>query len=316
MRFIPADTVHKILDYPSLVETLFEAHCGEKPLVERSEQHHERDGGEGRQTFLNLPAWLPGRAMGVKMITVMPENEKVWSLPTVHAVYQLFDGRNGEPVAAIDGTALTLRKTAADSALGAKLLARQDATSLLLLGAGAMAPHLIEAHRAVRPSITEVRIWNRTFEKAERLATDLAMQGVTVEPVSDIETVARTADVISCATSSTEPLILGQWLKPGCHLDLVGSFTPDMRESDDEAVRRATLFVDSRWFAVHQPGDLAQPIADRLISEDDIAADLFELCTGAHPGRTSSDEITFFKNGGGAHLDLFTALHIVDTLGT
>ena len=197
MRFIPADTVHKILDYPSLVETLFEAHRGDKPLVERSEQHHESDDGEGRQTFLNLPAWLPGRAMGVKMITVMPENEKVWSLPTVHAVYQLFDGRNGEPVAAIDGTALTLRKTAADSALGAKLLAREDAASLLLLGAGAMAPHLIEAHRAVRPSITEVRIWNRTFEKAERLASELDLPGLSVEPVNDIEAAARTADVIS-----------------------------------------------------------------------------------------------------------------------
>ena len=129
MRFIPAKQVHDLLDYPSLVDTLAEAHRGEKPVVDRSELHHETGGSDTRQTFLNLPAWIPGRAMGIKMVTVMPENEKAWELPTVHAVYQLFDGKNGEPLAAIDGTALTVRKTAADSALGTRFLARKDVRS-------------------------------------------------------------------------------------------------------------------------------------------------------------------------------------------
>ena len=315
MRFIPAEQVHRLLDYPTLVDTLAEAHRGEKPLVDNTQLHHET-GKEGeRQTFLNLPAWLPGRAMGTKMITVMPQNEQAWNLPTVHAVYQLFNGENGEPLAAIDGTAMTLRKTAADSALGAKLLAREDVETLAVLGAGAMAPHLIQAHCAVRPSIRRVSIWNRTLAKAEVIARDLAVDGVTITATDDIEAAVRGAEVISSATSATEPIIMGEWLQPGCHLDLVGSFTPDMRESDDEAVRRSTLFVDSRWFAIHLPGDLAQPVANALISENDIAADLFELCSGGHPGRTGRDEVTFFKNGGGAHLDLFTALHIIDALG-
>ena len=315
MRFIPAKQVHDLLDYPSLVDTLAEAHRGEKPVVDRSELHHETGGSDTRQTFLNLPAWIPGRAMGIKMVTVMPENEKAWELPTVHAVYQLFDGKNGEPLAAIDGTALTVRKTAADSALGTRFLARKDVRSLLVLGAGAMAPHLIEAHCAVRPSIESVKVWNRTPAKAQAVAADLRLPGVKVAATENLEAAAREAEIISCATSATEPVLLGAWLRPGCHLDLVGSFTPDMRESDDEAVRRSTLFVDSRWFAIHQPGDLAQPIANRLISEDDIAADLFELARGDHPGRGGPEEITFFKNGGGAHLDLFTALHIIDNLG-
>lgn len=315
MRFIPAKQVHDLLDYPALVETLAEAHRGAAPVVDRSELHHATNGTDGRQSFINLPAWLPGRAMGVKMVTVMPENAEAWSLPTVHAVYQLFDGRTGEPLAAIDGTALTLRKTAADSALGARLLAREDARSLLVLGAGAMAPHLIAAHCAVRPSIETVRIWNRTAAKAKAAALSARLPGVRITATADPEDAAADADIVSCATSATEPVLRGAWLKPGCHLDLVGSFTPDMRESDDEAVRRSTLFVDSRWFAIHQPGDLAQPLADRLISEDDIAADLFQLCRGEHRGRSVADEITFFKNGGGAHLDLFTALHIIDKLG-
>ena len=178
-----------------------------------------------------------------------------------------------------------------------------------------MAPHLIEAHCAVRPSIESVKVWNRTPAKAQAVAADLRLPGVKVAATENLEAAAREAEIISCATSATEPVLLGAWLRPGCHLDLVGSFTPDMRESDDEAVRRSTLFVDSRWFAIHQPGDLAQPIANRLISENDIAADLFELARGDHPGRGGPEEITFFKNGGGAHLDLFTALHIIDNLG-
>ncbi len=310
MRVISGDRVHELLDFKALVGALREAHCGPLPLVERAEQHH--DPGTGHpQSFLNLPAWIPGRAMGIKSITVIPGNERERGLPTVHAVYLVFDGTSGQPLASIDGTVLTYYKTAADSALGCELLARQDAKTLLMCGAGAMAKPLIDAHRSVRPSIERVLIWNRTAGKAAALAEQLG--GVEALAVGELEPAAREADLISCAMSSTEPYIDGAWLKPGCHLDLVGSFTPEMRESNDTAVQRASVFVDSRWFAIHEPGDIADPLSRGIIAETDILADLFELCTGAHTGRRTSDEITLFKNGGGAHLDLFTALHLIES---
>lgn len=157
----------------------------------------------------------------------------------------------------------------------------------------------------MRPGIREVLVWNRRFEKAEALAGDV---GGSV--VADLEAAVRRADIISTATASTEPLVRGAWLKPGAHLDLVGGFTPEMRECDDEAVKRCSIFVDSRWFAVDQPGDLGDPIRRGVITREAVRADLFELCKGAMTGRDTPQEIILFKNGGGSHLDLFTALHI------
>lgn len=314
MHFIDASAVHDLLDYAGLVGALRAAHCRAKPLVDRAGIHRQGD-GEGRQSFLNLPAWIPGVAMGIKSVTVMPANEQAHGLPTVHAVYLVFDGVTGAPTATMDGTALTLRKTAADSALGADILARRDVATMLMAGAGAMAPHLVAAHRAVRPAIERVLIWNRTGEKADRLAAQLRDEGVDASRVDDLEPAVRQADLVSCATSATAPIIAGDWLKPGAHLDLVGAFTPDMRECDDDAVRRCEIFVDSRWFAIHEPGDLAQPIADGVIAETDVRADLFELCGGEHGGRGDARGVTLFKNGGGAHLDLYTAQYLLQRQG-
>ena len=306
---VDAQTVHALLDWIGLVDALHEMHRGPIPLVDRSELENIAADGS-RQTFFNLPAWLPERAMGIKMATILPGNEATTGKPSIQSVYQLFDGVDGAPLATIDGTALTLRKTAADSALGARFLARQDAKSLLMVGAGALGPYLIAAHRAVRPQIERVRIWNRTAEKAHRLAESVAGDFADVAVAGDLDAEVERADVISCATASTTPLVVGARLKPGAHLDLVGAFTPDMRECDDEAVRRARLYVDSRAFAIHQPGDLAQPLAAGIIGEDDIIGDLFDLARGAVPARESDDQITLFKNGGGGHLDLFTALYL------
>jgi len=228
-------------------------------------------------------------------------------LPTVQAAYQLFDGRNGSPLAVIDGTALTLRKTAADSGLGARLLARADAEVLLMIGAGALAPHLIAAHRTARPSIRRVLLWNRSAPRRDRLLDALAAEGVPVEAAEDLESAVPQADVICAATMATAPLVQGAWLKAGAHLDLVGGFTPKMREADDEAVRRGRVFVDYRGSTVGEAGDLTQPMAAGVITEDDVLGDLFDLCSGRHPGRGSETEITVYKNGGGGHLDLFTA---------
>jgi ornithine cyclodeaminase/alanine dehydrogenase-like protein (mu-crystallin family) len=297
MRFIASDEVHRICAWTKLCDALFAAHQDPEPKVDRSELHAERAGR--RDTYFNLPAWRPGIVLGTKVVTVFPGNRE---LPTIHALYPLFDGRNGAPLAVIDGTALTYRKTAADSALGSRLLSNPDPRILLMVGAGALAPYLIEAHRAVRPSIERVVVWNRNRAKAAKLAEALA-----AEVAGDLEAAVRQADIVSCATSSREPLVKGAWLKPGAHLDLVGSFTPEMRETDDEAVKRARLFVDSRWFAIDQPGDLSEPLRRGVIQRQDIEADLFELCRDGYDVKRKRHDITLFKNGGGAHLDLFTA---------
>jgi ornithine cyclodeaminase len=286
------------------MDALFQAHQREPPLVDRSELHLDR-GGE-RETYFNLPAWQPGVAMGTKVVTILPGNtRRDLPLPAVQSCFVLCDGRTGAPLAVMDGTALTYRKTAADSALASRFLSRSDACVLLMVGAGGLAPFLIDAHRAARPSIDKVLVWNRDLAKAQRLAAQIGAAVVT-----DLKTAVCNADIVSCATAATAPLIKGEWLKLGAHLDLVGSFTPDMRESDDEAVRRARLFVDSRWFAIDQPGDLSNPLSRGVITRAHIEADLYDLCRSGIPQPRRSQDITLYKNGGGGHLDLFTALFI------
>ena len=306
MLTVTAEQVHSI-GYGVLVQGLRKAHLGPTPLTDKSLLTHDRE------SFLTLPAWLPGRAMGVKMATVMPDNERSRpGVPNVQAVYQLFDGTSGTPAALIDGTALTYVKTAADSALGASLLAPVDAKCIVMVGAGGLSRHLVEAHRAVRPSVERVVVWNRALDKAETLARRLGGDAVATD---DLASAARAADVICCATASTVPLVEGAWLKKGAHIDLVGSFTPQMRETDDDVARRSEIFVDTRAMTVDATGDIAGPIASGVITPTDIKADLFELCRGDHPGRTSPEQITCFKNGGGGHLDLFVALQVAWTYG-
>jgi ornithine cyclodeaminase len=306
MKLIDADTVHRILDYRPLVEALRAGHRKGVDGVERLLMTQPARGG-ATDYFLALPAWQRGEALGIKLVTVFPDNASAASPPTIQSVYVLFDGRDGRPLAYIEGTPLTLRKTAADSALAADYLARRDAETLLMVGAGNQAPYQIMAHVAVRPSLRRVLIWNRTPERARHLAAQLKLDGIGVDAVDDLAAAVPAADVISCATMSTVPLVRGAWLKPGTHLDLVGGYTNDMREADDEAVRRARVFVDTRWFTVGHCGDISGPMASGALVESGIAADLFELCTGKHPGRRTDDEITLFKNAGGSHLDLMTA---------
>jgi len=310
MIVIDAETVHRLLDYPGLIDALRAAHEGAEPLVERTLMQAPDHSVHAGESFLVLPAWAPGRAMGVKMASVIPRNaERNNGHPTINASYQLFDGDTGVPLATIDGTALTLRKTAADSGLGAQLLAHADPRTLLMVGAGAMAPHLVAAHRAARPSIARVLVWNRTATHRDALVEALRAEDIDTEGVEDLRAAVTASDVISCATYSMDPLVRGAWLRPGQHLDLVGSFNPSMRETDDECVRRARLFCDHRMSTVEAAGDLVRPIADGVIDASDVQADLFELCSGRHRGRESHDDITLFKNGGGGHLDLFTAEH-------
>jgi len=311
MDVLGAEDVHRLLDYPSLIAALDEAHRQAPPVTSRvflEAADENRPAGEG---FLVLPAWSTGRNFGTKLVTLLPDNAvKQNGYPTVQAIYPYFDGETGAPKAVIDGTALTLRKTAADSALASSMLSRSDAETLLMVGAGALAPHLIAAHLAARPSIEKVMVWNRTPERRDSVVAALS-DHLAIAAAADLEGAVREADVISAATMTTEPLVSGAWLKPGTHVDLVGGFTPEMRESDDEAVLRASVFVDSFETTVGVAGDIVQPMTAGVLAKADIRSDLYGLCRGDHPGRIEADEITLYKNGGGAHLDLFTARHLV-----
>lgn len=249
----------------------------------------------GNDTLLSRAAWIDGFGVAVKSVTVMPDNT-----PSVNGAMLLFSDKTGAVEAVIDSALVTKWKTATDSVLGAKLLARPDAQRLLIVGAGTVAKSLIEAYSAVFPNI-EISIWNRTSKRAEGL-------GVPVE--DDLVAAIARADIISCATMASDPVIRGEWLHEGQHLDLIGAFKPDMREVDDLAMQRATIFVDSRATTIEHIGELMIPIANGAISATDVRGDLYDLVKGG--GRTSDAEITLFKNGGGAHLDLMVGRHILD----
>lgn len=304
MRVIGAAEVDVALDYKPLVERLRQAFRSDIAVPLR--QHYAIPTyGEADATLLVMPAWQVGRHIGIKIVTVFPDNAAK-SLPSIMGAYLLSDGKTGAPLALIDGPSLTVRRTACASALAANYLARQDAERLLMVGTGAMAPHLILAHASVRP-LSNVLIWGRNYDKARRLAARLDRGRLRVAATDDLEGAARGAHVISCATMSSEPLILGEWLQPGTHLDLVGAFKPTMRECDDTAVLRARLFVDTREGALTEGGDLAQPLAAGLITADDIAGDLFDLTRGDRAGRRYYDQITLFKSVGTAIEDLAAA---------
>jgi ornithine cyclodeaminase len=216
-------------------------------------------------------------------------------------------GDTGETLAVMDGTALTAWRTACASALAARYLAREDASHLVMVGAGALAPHLVRAHRAVRP-IKRVTLWNRTRARAVATAFALSAAGIEPEIADDLETAVREADIVSCATLSPTPLVKGAWLKKGAHVDLVGAFTPKMREADDAAIRRARVYVDSRATAPKGSGDIAIPLRKKILRQKDIQGDLYELCRGKKKGRRRESEITLFKSTGIALEDLAAAM--------
>jgi ornithine cyclodeaminase len=310
MRVISAAEIEAALDWDSLIERLRQTF---RRGVEVPVRHHHDEiaGGPGGTaagtggTLLLMPAWQPGRHLGVKIATVFPGNADQ-GLPSVMGAYLLLDGKTGAPLALIDGPMLTLKRTAAASALAAGYLARPDCERLLMVGTGALAPHLVMAHAAVRP-VCNVLIWGRDPEKAAKLAKRLDRRDFKVEATADLAAAVKGADIVSCATLSTRPLIKGAWLRPGQHLDLVGAFRPDMRESDDGAVRRARVFVDTREGALSEAGDIVQAVASGALDPEDVAGDLFELTRGERAGRRFYDQITLFKSVGTALEDLAAA---------
>ncbi|WP_432474651.1 ornithine cyclodeaminase family protein [Amphritea sp. HPY] len=263
-------------------------------------------------TLLLMPAWLEGEYIGVKQVNVFPGNN-ARNIPGLSSHYMLSCGKTGQPLAQLDGNELTARRTAAASALASNFLSRGDASELLMVGAGRMGRRLIPAHMSVR-QIKTVRVWDRNEEAAKVLVAELQAEDINAEACAPdkLEEAARQADIISCATMATAPLILGDWLKPGAHLDLVGSFTPAMRETDNAAMQRGAVFVDVRAGALSETGDLIIPIREGAITEDSLVAEFSELCSGKHAGRSALKDarsaVTIFKSVGDSREDLAAAI--------
>ena len=302
MRVLTAAALESTLDYPSLVDRLREYFRDDEVVAPLRQQYTVDNQGTGDGTLLLMPAWRHGGYIGVKIASVFPDNPAD-GLPSVMASYLLMSGRTGEPLALIDGRELTARRTACASALASRHLSRPDCERLLMVGTGALAPHLIRAHASQRP-ICNVVIWGRDERKAAKLAARLNRRDFRVAATNDLETAARGAHIICCATMAHKPLIRGAWLQPGQHVDLVGGFTPDMREADDDAIRRAQVYVDTKAGALAEGGDIIQPIRNGVLSESGIVGDLIALARGTCPGRGRYDSITLFKSVGSALEDL------------
>ncbi|MFF7709230.1 ornithine cyclodeaminase family protein [Pseudomonas sp. NPDC007930] len=307
MLIVDTQQTRAALPFGALIAALHEAFVNpaEVPL-----RHiHDLGNAVGQPaTVLLMPAWNR-RYFGIKTVAVYPGNS-ARALPGLHSTYMLYDSRSGAPLALLDGNEITSRRTAAASALAASRLAREGASSLLVVGAGRVASLLAGAYREVRP-IHRVQVWNLNPAKAEDLARELTEAGFAASAASDLQSACAEADIISCATLSTAPLIQRAWLKPGSHLDLIGGFTPQMRESDDACFADTEVFVDTGE-ALIKAGDLLAPIASGVFNASQVRADLAALCQGDHPGRTDAAQITVFKAVGTALEDLAAAQRVYE----
>lgn len=309
MRHIASEQIDQLLTFPDLVENLRKAFIADWTTPVRA--HHTVSGIGEDKVLLLMPSWTDNSSqsfMGVKIVAVVPENG-TRNLPSIHGVYYLMDGQTGQPLATMDGARLTVWRTAAASALASTYLSRSDSRVLTMIGAGALSPFMIKAHMAVRP-IEQIYLWNHNIRNAHLLAEKLQAQGLPVTSHPDLVSAVEKSDIVSAATLTKTPLIFGKWIKPGTHVDTVGAFTPQMRETDDELVSMATIFCDTFAGALHEAGDLAIPISAGVITKDKVVGDLYSLTRQTHPGRTSNEEITYFKSVGTAVEDLAGAIAI------
>jgi alanine dehydrogenase len=301
--YSPAE-VARLLPWPELIESIERVMVEDGAFAPERTVHTVPDADGNDAAFLLKPGWVAGDVIAVKAVTFFPNNGAL-DLPTINAGVLLFSGANGTFLGACDGNELTTRRTAAASAVAAKHLARDDVERLLVVGTGALSPMVALAPSAVR-NFEAVEIWGRDVAKAAAIVEQLAVLGLAADVCPDLDVGVAGADVISCVTGTRTPLVKGALLRGGTHVDLIGGFTPEMREADDDVVRTATVFADTRTDGIIA-GDLAQPIASGLLRVDGIAADLRELVAGEHPGRTSDDEITMYKSAGIALEDLAAA---------
>jgi len=308
---LDAQQLRQSLPWPELIDALRRMFTAD--VTSPIRHHHFIDvPDEPQATLLLMPAWLEGQYLGVKQVAVFPGNNQR-GLPGLSSQYTLSCGKTGQPLAQLEGNELTARRTAAASALASSYLSRTDCREMLMVGSGRMARQLIPAHCSMR-ELETVWVWDRKLHNAERLVAELQAEEIPAQLCSpdQLELTVKRVDLISCATMATEPLIKGEWLKPGCHLDLVGSFTPTMREVDNLAMQRGEIFVDTRKGALVETGELIIPIAEGAITAEDLVAELSELCGEVHAGRSALSEpdqaITIFKSVGDSLEDLAAAI--------
>ncbi len=307
MRFIAKDEVKHLCAYGPLIESLAD---GLRQTIEsppRSHFHPNQDSS----AVLIMPAWRPGRLMGTKIISVWPENS-ARGLPAVSAVYVVTSLQYGTTLAVIDGTELTLRRTAATAALGARLLARPDSKRLAVLGTGALASHMAMAHDSVF-ELSEITIWGRRIEKAEAIVAELDCLGIAASASDDLQVTLANSDLVASVTTATEPFIRSSWVQPGTHLGLIGAFTATMAEAQPQLLPRTRLFADTRAGVLEKGGEVVQALRTGLIQESHLRAELIGLLTASPQttGRICPQDITVFKSVGFAALDLIAAEHIL-----
>lgn len=304
LRQYGPEEIHRALDYDALADALADAFA--RAEVEAPLRHAHDVGTEAAPGhLLMMPAFRRGVRIGVKLVNVFPQNG-ARGLGAVNGVYAVFDGSTGLPLAILDSDALTNRRTAAASRLAARYLARPDSATLLVVGTGRLAAHMARAHARGR-SLARVEVFGRDPAKAEALAGRLAEEGFPAAPVTDLDRAVRDADIITCATNSRAPLILGEKVKVGAHVDLVGAFRPHMRESDGALIARARVFVDTRTGALKEAGDLVQARDEGAFADNQLVGDLYDLCSGRTTGRGGPEEVTLFKSVGTALEDLVAA---------
>ena len=305
-RVIDSDSVLARISPLALIDAMEKKHLEGYETIGRLHTLISRDDRPSAEMLIWAGARTDG-SMGAKIVSISPDNGLLSKpSPTVHSAFALVDRLDGRFRSFIVGESFTRCKTAADSALAARYLAPANPTKLVVLGAGAQAKtHLTYLH-AVCPTIERIDVWNRNRSRAEQLIEERFLP-VDFQVSDDLEASVAGADIVVCLTSSSTPVLDGKWLKLGCHVDLVGGFTPDMRETNDATILRSSVFVDHLGLTAEHCGDIVQPLKNGTITLSDIRGDLFDLCRKEIPGRRDREEITLFKNGGGGHLDLMVA---------
>ena len=308
MVHLESEHIEQLNRFTELIDAL---RTGFQKNIETPMRHHHDYANPAESqdsTLLLMPSWEAGENLGVKIVTVSPDNGK-YDLPSVHGLYILFDAQTGQPKSMIDGKSMTAKRTAAASALASSYLSNPDAKSLLMVGTGALSVNLIEAHCSQRP-IEHVLIWGRSQEKANGVAECVQKRlsdSMRIDVINNLDQSISEADIISCATLSPTPLIKGELLRPGQHIDLVGSYKKDTREANDAVLQCSTIFVDTFQGGLKESGDIVIPLERGVIARKDIVADLYNLSRNEHSGRTSKEEITVFKSVGHASEDLIAA---------
>ncbi|MGB6102788.1 MAG: ornithine cyclodeaminase family protein [Pusillimonas sp.] len=302
MKIFDQVKTREALSFKRLVPALREAFIN--PCQVPLRHVHRIGNGPNTITSLIMPAWVEGGFMGIKTVNIAPGNSRLGK-PGLHSTYLLYDAPTGEPLALMDGDEITSRRTAAASALAASFLARENSARILIVGTGRVASLLADAYAVVRPDC-EILVWNRHESSATRLVQDLKGRGFQASVAPDLPEAVAAADIITCATLATAPIVQGQWLRPGSHLDLIGSFAPEMREADDQAFKDARIYVDTQE-ALIKAGELLEPMSRKVFKAEDIAGTLTDLCQGGSIGRQSQQERTVFKSVGTALEDLAAA---------